>query len=175
MKISAKINCTCKVTTLVTWVWFSIDFTKINANHSNFEIHEIYVHPSKSVFFTDMYMRLMCALYYSGMLSKSKGQILRVSACLHALFYIETPSVIPEVISVQAIRAAIDLVEVCIQHAAFLAGREDVNDMIEDMRKGNWIPVVIWVKEGLDSHIFCNCTYLVVLHIWVTVDKKLLV
>ena len=36
-------DCTREVTTLGTWVWFSINFTKINsANRSNFEIREIY-------------------------------------------------------------------------------------------------------------------------------------
>ena len=69
------------------------------------------------------------------MLSKSKGQILRVSACLHVLFCIETPTVIPDVISMEA---AIDMVDVCIQHAAYLAGRGDVNEMIEDMGKGRF-------------------------------------
>ena len=33
-------DCTCEVTTLGTWVWFSIIFTKINStNRSNFEIN----------------------------------------------------------------------------------------------------------------------------------------
>lgn len=36
-----------------------------------------------------------------------------------------------------AIKAAIDVVNVCIQHAAFLAGRGEISDMIEDMAKGN--------------------------------------
>ena len=43
-------DCTHKVATLGTWVWFSINFAKINStNRSNFEIHEIHVHihPSK--------------------------------------------------------------------------------------------------------------------------------
>ena len=57
------------------------------------------------------------------MLSKSKGQILRVAATLHVLFHVNTPLVIPDVISTEAIKAAIDLVDVCIQHSAFLAGR----------------------------------------------------
>lgn len=70
------------------------------------------------------------------MLSKSKGQILRLSACLHVLFHTRTPAVIPDVISADAIKAAIDIVDVCIQHAAFLAGRGDVNDTIEEMAKG---------------------------------------
>ena len=70
------------------------------------------------------------------MLSKSKGQILRVSASLHALFHVETPLVIPDIIGADAIKAAINLVNVCIQHAAFLAGRGDVNETIEELERG---------------------------------------
>ena len=37
----------------------------------------------------------------------------------------------------EAITAAIDMVDVCIQHAAYLAGRGDINEMIQEMAKGN--------------------------------------
>lgn len=70
------------------------------------------------------------------MLSKSKGQILRVAATLHVLFHVNEPQVIPDEISRDAIEAAINLVEVCIQHAAYLAGRGDVHSMIEEIMKG---------------------------------------
>ena len=76
------------------------------------------------------------------MLSKSKGQILRVSACLHVLFHIETPMNIPDVISTEAIKAAIDMVDVCLQHAAYLAGRGSINAMIEEMAKGNRTSII---------------------------------
>ena len=70
-----------------------------------------------------------------GMLSKSKGQIIRVAATLHVLFNIETPLAIPTVISDAVIKAAINLVDVCIQHAAFLAGRGDVDETVQEMMK----------------------------------------
>ena len=76
------------------------------------------------------------------MLSKSKGQILRVAAALHVLFSIDSPLAIPDVVSDDAIEAAIDLVDVCIQHAAFLAGRGDVQELVADMAKGNEQPVL---------------------------------
>ena len=75
------------------------------------------------------------------MLSKSKGQILRISACLHVLFHIDSPLNIPDIISSDAIRAAIDLVSVCIQHAAFLAGQGEIDDIIQDIQKGKMIHV----------------------------------
>ena len=62
------------------------------------------------------------------MLSKSKGQILRIAAVMHALFHWETPASIPELISEVAIKAAVSFVEFCIQHACYLAGRGDVGE-----------------------------------------------
>ena len=70
------------------------------------------------------------------MLSKAKGQILRVAASLHVLFNINTPHTIPQTISDVAIKAAVDLVDVCIQHAAFLAGRGDVEETIQGLVEG---------------------------------------
>ena len=95
------------------------------------------------------------------MLSKSKGQILRVAACLHVLFHIETPVIIEEDISAEAMKAAIDLVNVCIQHAAFIAGRGDVNDMIEEMEKG-------WYIHTFNTYIqqYCNQVHAAAIKIW---------
>ena len=73
---------------------------------------------------------------YAGMLSKAKGQILRVAATLHVLFHIDTPLAIPSIIDDKAVKAAIDLVDVCIQQAAFLAGRGDVQEAINELAKG---------------------------------------
>ena len=70
----------------------------------------------------------------SGMLSKSRGQILRVAAVLHVLFHIDTPQAIPKDISENALQAALDFVEVCNQHAAFLAGKGLISDAIEALQ-----------------------------------------
>lgn len=62
-------------------------------------------------------------ILYAGMLSKSKGQILRVAATLHVLFHIDTPLAIPPVIGENAVKAAIDFVDVvdaCIQQVSLL-------------------------------------------------------
>ena len=79
------------------------------------------------------------------MLSKSKGQILRIAATLHVLFNLETPLSIPAVISDSAIKAAINLVDVCLQHAAFLAGRGEIDETIQDMIKGIKILMMVCV------------------------------
>lgn len=69
------------------------------------------------------------------MLSKSKGQILRVAATMHVLFHWAKPQDIPSEISDNAIAAAINFVDVCIQHTAFLAGRGEVNEAIASVEK----------------------------------------
>ena len=74
---------------------------------------------------------------FVGMLSKSKGQILRIATTLHVLFNMETPLTIPDVISEKAIKVAINMVDVCLQHAAFLAERGDIDDTIQKMIKGD--------------------------------------
>ena len=63
-----------------------------------------------------------------GMLSKSRGHILRVAAVMHVLFNWENPHSIPSTISVAAIKAADSLVGVCVQHAAYMGGRGGRSD-----------------------------------------------
>ena len=69
------------------------------------------------------------------MLSKSRGQILRVAATLHVLFNMDTPQAIPEEISLEALKSAKNFVEVCNQHVAFLAGRGNISEAIESLQK----------------------------------------
>lgn len=70
------------------------------------------------------------------MLSKSKGLILRVAGVLHVLFKLDTPDDIPDTISEQAIVAAQDFVDVCCQHTAFVAGRGDIQEAIQQLQLG---------------------------------------
>ena len=75
------------------------------------------------------------------MLSKAKGQILRVAATLHVLFHIDNSLPVTNVISDKAITAAIDLVDVCIQHAAYLAGRGNIEETIQAIIDGKQVHV----------------------------------
>ena len=77
------------------------------------------------------------------MLSKSKGQILRVAAALHVFFEDEINAdgtyAVKEVgktLSGNAINAAKNFVETCCQHAAFIAGRGDVDEEIKSLTAG---------------------------------------
>jgi hypothetical protein len=71
----------------------------------------------------------MCGLdeLLTGILSKSKGQILGVAAALNVLFATESIILPSQVLSIHAIKAAIDFVRVCGEQAALLAGRKGVS------------------------------------------------
>ena len=84
-----------------------------------------------------------CFVYmYTGMLSKSRGQILRVAATLHVLFHLDTPLSIPATISDEALKAAQEFVETSNQHVACLAGRGDITEAIEmfqELKQGMYV------------------------------------
>ena len=69
------------------------------------------------------------------MLSKSKGLILRVAAVIHAAFHLESPHEIPKEISQEVLEAAQDF-DMCCQHAAFMAGRGEIADVIQQLQTG---------------------------------------
>ena len=71
------------------------------------------------------------------MLSKSKGQLLRVAAVMHVLFNMGDPSSIPQEISEDAVKAADSFVDLCLQHAAYLGGKGNLQEAIDDINKGD--------------------------------------
>ena len=71
------------------------------------------------------------------MLSKSKGQVLRVSAAFHFLFNINNFSTeLSNEISEEAIIASINFVALCCQQTAFVAGRGNINEEIQLIKDG---------------------------------------
>ena len=69
---------------------------------------------------------LVTALY-----SKAKGQYLRLALPMHALFLNHPlPEELPKQIPESAIKAAVTLVNLCIQQTAIIAGREVTNGQI---------------------------------------------
>lgn len=83
------------------------------------------------------------------MLSKSKGQVLRVAADLHVLFV--DPSTLPTItsqISMNAIIAAQNFVDTCCQHAAFIAGRGLVDEEIQHLVSGHLSYVLCTLNLG---------------------------
>lgn len=73
--------------------------------------------------------------FFVGMLSKSMGQILRVSASMHILFHLGE-DVTSSTISQTAIEAAVDLIEVCCQHTAYITGRGNLSQEQLDVQPG---------------------------------------
>lgn len=71
------------------------------------------------------------------MASKAKGQVLRVSALMHLLFRRgpvgDENEELDLVIHDDAVKAAINFVNVCIQQAAYLAGRGDIEEEISNL------------------------------------------
>ena len=67
------------------------------------------------------------------MLSKSSGQILRVSAAIHVLFHLENEDPLS---NITAIEAAINFVEVCSQHTAYITGRGKIDHELEIVEAG---------------------------------------
>ena len=55
------------------------------------------------------------------LLSKSKGFILRLAAVMHVAFHLETPDDIPLEISPEVLKATKDFIDMCCQHAAYMA------------------------------------------------------
>ena len=53
----------------------------------------------------------------------------------HILFNWENPQNIPDEISDSALKAAINFVDVCIQHAAHLAGRGELQEEVEALHQ----------------------------------------
>ena len=65
------------------------------------------------------------------MLSKSKGQNLRVAATFHVLFTLSSEIEISSEISEEAIAASIKFVQLCCQQTAHMAGRGNIKDKKE--------------------------------------------
>ena len=72
------------------------------------------------------------------MLSKSKGQVLRIAAVLHVLFRdsVEEEEVADTYITRNAILAAQNFVDICCQHASFITGRDKIDKEIEQFTSG---------------------------------------
>ena len=53
---------------------------------------------------------------------------------MHVLFHINEPLNIPEIIGEDAVKASENFVQVCLQNAAYLAGRGDIKDAVDDIQ-----------------------------------------
>ena len=70
------------------------------------------------------------------MLSKSKGQILRLAAVLQVLFQVKENTDQSNMISDEALHAAIDFIQTSVQHTAYIAGRDIISKELERVEEG---------------------------------------
>ena len=79
------------------------------------------------------------------MLGKAKGQILRIAACLQ-MFFSDTctsddeeriipATTLPTTLTEDALKAAINFVEVCCQHTAYITGRQTIENKIKKYKQ----------------------------------------
>ena len=69
----------------------------------------------------------------TGILSKPKGQALHVAAVMNALFSLDDKYKLKALIDEDAVKAAIDFVQVCGDHASFLSGRQRLAEVVAAM------------------------------------------
>ena len=74
--------------------------------------------------------------YCTGMLSKSKGQVLRLSTVLHLLFHYKKEDQLLDLVSEAAIKAAIDFVQVSCQQTAIIAGKGSLDEFVKKCQSG---------------------------------------
>lgn len=95
------------------------------------------------------------------MISKSLGQILRVSCAMHILFSLEDEQT-SQTITVNTIDAAIHFVEVCCQQTAYISGRGELEQELKTIMEGKIQSVVysvIIVKDMYDFILSVIHTY----------------
>ena len=89
-------------------------------------------------------MTTFCMFICIGILSKSRGQVLRVAAVLHTLFSIENENMnIPDEVSEAALKAAVNFVRVSCQQTAYVAGRGLIDEEIEQLNQPGIINGII--------------------------------
>lgn len=78
------------------------------------------------------FLRKLCGYddFVTGILSKQKGQALRVSAIMNALFSLDDKYPLKASINEDAVKAAINFVQVCGDHASILSGRRSLADVV---------------------------------------------
>jgi len=87
------------------------------------------------------------------MLGKAKGQILRVAACLQMLFCdtalsedaddndefsIQQVETLPTLITPKTMKAAINFVDVCCQHTAYVTGRQTIENEVKKYQQSTF-------------------------------------
>ena len=75
----------------------------------------------------------MSLLFYSGMLSKSRGQVLRLATVLHVLFSLDEEAISDNVTEF-AVKAAVNVVQTACQQTAYIAGRGTIQEELVKLK-----------------------------------------
>ena len=71
------------------------------------------------------------------MLSKSRGQVLRIATILHMLFSIDNPDEpLNSEVSEMAVKAAVNFVQTACQQTAFIAGKGLIQEEVQTYKTG---------------------------------------
>ena len=65
------------------------------------------------------------------MLSKSRGHVLRLAVAFHVLFHLGKDNPVSVEVSEEAVKAAVDFVNISCQQTAFIAGRGPLQEEFE--------------------------------------------
>ena len=81
----------------------------------------------------------------TGILSKSRGQVLRLTAVMHMLFNIDNvDQPLEEEVGELAVKAAVNFIQLACQQTAFIAGKGTLQEEMDKFKAGNY---------DLSSHI----------------------
>lgn len=83
------------------------------------------------------------------MLSKSKGQILHLAAVLHVLFEVKETTDQSDMITDEALAAAIDFIQTSVQHTAYIAGRDIISKELEKVEEGTHRYTYVCIQHSI--------------------------
>ena len=103
--------------------------------------------------------------FFAGMLSKSRGQMLRIATVLHLLFSIENPDQpLGDEVSERALKAAVNFVQTACQQTAYIAGRGTIEEELQKFKTGmlriyfiNLFIAPFW--ESYEYVVLCSAKY----------------
>ena len=83
----------------------------------------------------------------TGILSKSRGQVLQLTAIMHMLFNIDNVDQQLEEVEESAIKAAVNFIQLACQQTAFITGKGTLHEEMEKL------------KTGMVLYIYINSQY----------------
>ena len=108
---------------------------------------------------TQFTLKLLHFYGYTGMLSKSRSQALRLAPVMHLLFHFGEEGSLSDNISDAAMKAAINFARVSCEQTAMIIGKGSVEEVIQRCQSGElivYIQAPPWCKAPPPA-IICDC------------------